>query len=139
MNLSSDCKFEANPRICIKNPIESAFWGSSHSVHEPGCSDRRVALLATNRSFGDAKSLCDCLIGFTLRAQKVQSNDLFLESKLSGGNRKRSGPLLLTAAWAIDTHINLRRSLARFGGADWLFAAQKKGAKDLEYVPRCRR
>ncbi|HUP78934.1 MAG TPA: glycosyltransferase [Pirellula sp.] len=37
-----------------------------------------------------------------------------------------------TAAWAIDTHINLRRSLARFGGADWLFAAQKKGAKDLQ-------
>jgi GT2 family glycosyltransferase/tetratricopeptide (TPR) repeat protein/2-polyprenyl-3-methyl-5-hydroxy-6-metoxy-1,4-benzoquinol methylase len=36
------------------------------------------------------------------------------------------------AAWAIDTHIALSRSIQRFGDADHLFAAQKNGAAALQ-------
>jgi GT2 family glycosyltransferase/tetratricopeptide (TPR) repeat protein/2-polyprenyl-3-methyl-5-hydroxy-6-metoxy-1,4-benzoquinol methylase len=36
------------------------------------------------------------------------------------------------AAWAIDTHINLERCIARFGDADWVFAAQKAGAAAMQ-------
>ena len=47
------------------------------------------------------------------------------------------------AAWVIDTHVDLRRSLARFGDADYLFAAQRNGAstmskmlgKTVEWLP----
>ena len=36
------------------------------------------------------------------------------------------------AAWAIDTHIDLSRSVQRFGDADSLFAAQQNGANALQ-------
>lgn len=35
------------------------------------------------------------------------------------------------AAWAIDTHMNMQRSIQRFGNADWIFAAQKNGAEQM--------
>ena len=31
------------------------------------------------------------------------------------------------AAWAIDTHLNMARSVERFGDAEFLFAAQQNG------------
>jgi len=37
-------------------------------------------------------------------------------------------------AWTIDTHICLDRAITRFGSADLLFAAQKKGAQQLSQV-----
>lgn len=37
------------------------------------------------------------------------------------------------AAWAIDTHIALDRSIRRFGDADFLFAAQQNGAASLQH------
>ncbi len=36
------------------------------------------------------------------------------------------------ATWAIDTHMNLQRCIARFGDADWVFAAQRSGAKAMQ-------
>lgn len=36
------------------------------------------------------------------------------------------------ASWIIDTHIDFQRSLTRFGDSDFLFAAQKDGAAQLQ-------
>ncbi len=36
------------------------------------------------------------------------------------------------AAWAIDTHMSLERCISRFGNADWVFAAQKLGAQQMQ-------
>ncbi|MEX1028259.1 MAG: glycosyltransferase [Candidatus Paceibacterota bacterium] len=36
------------------------------------------------------------------------------------------------AAWAIDTHISFARCISRFGDADWLYAAQKMGASEMQ-------
>ena len=36
------------------------------------------------------------------------------------------------AAWAIDTHIDIERSLKRFGDADWVYAAQRQGAEAMQ-------
>ncbi len=36
-----------------------------------------------------------------------------------------------SAAWAIDTHMDMQRAIERFGNADWVFAAQKNGAEQM--------
>lgn len=36
-----------------------------------------------------------------------------------------------SAAWAIDTHMDLKRAADRFGEMDFLFAAQKKWGESL--------
>lgn len=38
------------------------------------------------------------------------------------------------AAWAIDTHLNMARSVERFGDAEFLFAAQQNGAMALQQI-----
>ena len=47
------------------------------------------------------------------------------------------------ATWAIDTHIDIDRTIQRFGDADYIFAAQKNGAallsqrlgRSVEWLP----